>query len=331
MVHTASARAARSIPVLLLVLPVFALPLRLIVIAATSQSEEVEVIDLIAHANHPVLRECLINLHTGHRKSEHTSRTIFKSAGEVVLQRHIHAQQGREGLIDTHRRYIVHRGRNRITRGCFTDESKSVHIFLPRGITAIGTHGIDALVRVIDIDTLEMVTEPRQLSQTTIPHRPVGKHTENTREDVKSRRTHRIGIEEGRNQHVSTILLYCTICLVVCMARQGWPLGRLWINGIRIACLHLLMIIPDRVAEFLKRLTVIAVIGIAHAFQCRLHGDGRHRESTALHGGHACIHILHTACLGLCVGGIEVNLQVLHGFQCHTQLQILGGIGSGRC
>ena len=72
-------------------------------------TEDVEIIDLIAKANYPVLRGSLVELDTGHREVEHTCRTILQLYCHTILQRDIHTEQGRERLVDAHRRDVEHR------------------------------------------------------------------------------------------------------------------------------------------------------------------------------------------------------------------------------
>ena len=54
---------------------------------------EAEVINLISHAEHPVLGCGLINLHAGHGEAQHTCGAILCLEGHVVLECDIHAEQ----------------------------------------------------------------------------------------------------------------------------------------------------------------------------------------------------------------------------------------------
>ena len=72
-------------------------------------AEDVEVIDLIAQTYYPVLRGGLVKLDTGHREVEHTCGTILQLHCHTILQRDIHTEQGRERLVDAHRRDVEHR------------------------------------------------------------------------------------------------------------------------------------------------------------------------------------------------------------------------------
>ena len=74
--------------------------------------------------------------------------------------------------------------------------SQSVHIFHEGAVAGVGAHGIDALVGMAQVDALEMVAEPRQLSQTAIADGPVGEHVGNRGEDVEPGTSCGVGVEE---------------------------------------------------------------------------------------------------------------------------------------
>ena len=71
--------------------------------------EKTEIVNLIAHTKHPVLRGGLVNLDTGHGEAQHTSGAILSLESHIVLECHIYTQQWRECLVDADGRDIEHR------------------------------------------------------------------------------------------------------------------------------------------------------------------------------------------------------------------------------
>ena len=60
---------------------------------ATTKVEEAEVLELVAHANHPVFRQSLVQLYAGHREVEHTGGLVFHLHRHVVEEGNIYTQQ----------------------------------------------------------------------------------------------------------------------------------------------------------------------------------------------------------------------------------------------
>ena len=102
------------------------------------------------------------------------------------MQCNINTEQRRECLVDAHGRDIKHRRWYRVACCGIVDETDVVAHHLHEGrIAAIRTYCEDALVRVVDVYTLEMVREPWQLAQTAIANSPVRKQTRERWEDVE--------------------------------------------------------------------------------------------------------------------------------------------------
>ena len=168
---------------------------------------------------------------------------------------------------------------------------------------------------MIDIEALEIVAEPRQLTQTAVSQRPVGQHTAKRGEDVKRTATAGcVGIEEGRNEHVATVLLHLSRTLYTGIAR---------LNTVAEGCY--------RGTELLKRLRAITIVGIAHTLERTLQTHCRHRKRTTVCRRHAFIHILYALRLVHCATCREVDLHVTEGLQRHPHLKVLTRIGGGRC
>ena len=174
---------------------------------------------------------------------------------------------------------------------------------------------------MIDVDALEMVAQPGQLRQSRIAHRPVGQQAREYWEHIeRAASTHRIGVEEGRNQHVAAIAIHLI---------DGGTVEGCRTFG-RILRLHTIAERSNLIAELIERGTVVAVVSIAHTLQCTTNRDGSHIERTTIGSGRAGIHKLHAAGLvdGSCGG--EVNLQVADGLQGSTNLQVLRSRRAGR-
>jgi len=73
---------------------------------------------------------------------------------------------------------------------------------------------------------------------------------------------------------------------------------------------------------------VVAVAGLA-ALEGRADGDGGHVERTRASLGHAGIHELYVAGIGLHPRGVEVDLEVTCRLEGGLELQLLGGVGGG--
>ena len=123
-----------------------------------------EVVHAIAHSNHPVLAHSLIELNTCHTEVHHARLAIFSLQRHIVIERQIKSQQWRERLIDAHLRNIEHATWRRIAGSGILDEAQTIHILLEGAVTVVASNGEHTLIGMIDIHTLEVVAEPRQLT-----------------------------------------------------------------------------------------------------------------------------------------------------------------------
>ena len=171
-------------------------------LVAAAASEEVEVVNGVAGANHPVVRRRLVHLHRSHAQTQHARLAILRLNGEVVVQRDIDAKQRRERLVDAHRRHVVHRVRRRHACGGVGDEAESAHVLHERAVRRVGAYGVYALVCVVDVDALEHVAEPRQLRQSAVLDSPVGQQVSQRREYRHLRAHVGVGCKERRHHHV---------------------------------------------------------------------------------------------------------------------------------
>ena len=128
-----------------------------------ASSEDVEVVDGISHAEHPVVAGSLVYLYAGHAEAEHARRAVLELCREVVLKREIYAEQRRERLVDAHHRDVEHRTRYGASRRSILNETEVAVESQPGAIALVGADTIDALIAMVDVDTLEKVAEPRQL------------------------------------------------------------------------------------------------------------------------------------------------------------------------
>ena len=291
-------------------------------------TEEIEIVDAIAHTYHPVLAQRLVHLYTRHTEVQHSGLAILTLDSHIVVQRYIHTEQWRECLVDAHLRNIEHAARRWIARRGIRHEAQTIHILLIGTVAAIAAHGKDALVGVVDVHTLEVLTEPRQLAQAAIAHRPVWQEPAQCREDGERTAAHRgIGIEECRNHHITTIRINRCAGSIILASTQGRT-RRIYRSG--ILRLHPLAETIERVDKLLESLAAITTVGISDALESRTQRDGSHLESSALGGRCTLIHILYALLRGHGAGGRKVYLEILDRFQGGTQLQILGLAGSSR-
>ena len=103
------------------------------------------------------------------------------------------------------------------------------------------------------------------------------------------------------------------------------------IDGILVLCLHSAAEPFYRVAELRKRLALVSGRGITDAVKGTLQRHRRHGKRTVERRGISLIHELNTLCGGLRTRCVQVNLQVLHRLQCHTQLQVIGIVRTSSC
>ena len=123
-----------------------------------------EVVHAIAHSNHPVLAHSLIELNTCHTEVHHARLAIFSLQRHIVIERQIKSQQWRERLIDAHLRNIEHATWRRIAGSGILDEAQTIHILLEGAVTVVASNGKHTLIGMIDVHTLEVIAEPRQLT-----------------------------------------------------------------------------------------------------------------------------------------------------------------------
>ena len=126
-------------------------------------TEEIEIVDAIAHTYHPVFAQRLVHLYTRHTEVQHSGLAILTLDSHIVVQRYIHTEQWRECLVDAHLRNIEHAARRWIARRGIRHEAQTIHILLIGTVAAITAHGKDALVGVVDVHTLEVLAEPSNL------------------------------------------------------------------------------------------------------------------------------------------------------------------------
>ena len=152
--------------------------------------DDIEVVNLIAQANHPVATDGLINLNTGRGQSEHARGAVFQLGIQVVVQRHVKTQQGHEGFVDADTGHVEHgTGDGRIGLHV-VDKAQSVHVLHVSAVGAVGTDAVDALVSMGDVNALEVLAEPWNLTESAETQRPVGQHLHDGGEDAQSASTH---------------------------------------------------------------------------------------------------------------------------------------------
>lgn len=284
-----------------------------------AESEETEVVDAIAQSDDPVLADCLIDLDTGHGEREDTCGSIFNLGGKVVVHGDIDTEQWGEGLVDAHLRYVVHGAGDGHACLCLGDEAKSVHVFLPCTVALIRVDRVDALIGMVEVNALEQLAEPRKLAETAISDGPVGQHADELGEYLKPIATHAgIGIEEGGYHDVTTILIDFAILGCLGMdVRTMLPLT-VHIHSTIILPLDALLIAVERGYELIERLGVIAIGGTTHGLEGRTDGDGGHSEGATLRGRRTLVHVLDALGGGDGTYCVEINLQVLDGFEGHA-------------
>ena len=100
---------------------------------------------------------------------------------------------------------------------------------------------------MVEIERLEVFAEPMELGETGIAERPVWQQTSEGREEVEfTASAPCVAVEEGRNQHSRTILA-----------------DLLAILG-SSTCLEF----GQCIAEAFEDLRWVAVVGVAHTFEC---------------------------------------------------------------
>ena len=181
---------------------------------------------------------------------------------------------------------------------------------------------------MVDVHTLEVLAEPRQLAQSAITHRPVWQESAQCREDGERTAAHRsIGIEECRNHHITTIRINRCAGSIILASTQGRT-HRIYRSG--ILRLHPLAETIERVDKLLESPAAITTVGISDALESRTQRDGSHLKNSALGGRCTLIHILYALLRGHGAGGRKIYLEILDRFQGGTQLQVLGLAGSSR-
>ena len=156
MVGTSTGIVAACLTVAIVVATVVAFSAALHTAVCSPATEEIEVVDAVAQAEGPVFAYSLVDLCTCHRKGENACLAVLQFCGEVVLERHVDTEQRGKGLVDAHRRDVVHRAGNRIARRGVCDKAHTrSHESHECGVALVGADGEDALVAVVEVDTLE--------------------------------------------------------------------------------------------------------------------------------------------------------------------------------
>ena len=187
-----------------------------------STREEVEVVDLVACSHNEVVAGRFVELHGGHREVEHACGAILDLRREVVEEGDVESEQRRERLVDGYGRHVEHRRRNGTSRGGVGDEAEPVEHFLVGGIRGVGSHSVDGLVGVVEVDRLEVVAEPRHLAETAVADGPVGEQSAECGEDVERLATHGgIGGEERGNHDIGTVASHLSVLGVEGLSAVG--------------------------------------------------------------------------------------------------------------
>ena len=182
---------------------------------------------------------------------------------------------------------------------------------------------------MVDVDTLEVLVEPRQTSQSAVTDGPVWQHPAQCREYRERIATHRgISLEEGRNHDIAAILVNRCAGSIKLSASQSRTSR---INSSGILRLYPISETSQRVDKLLEGLAAITRIGIAHSLESRTQRDGSHLEGSTLGGWRSFIHILYALLRGLGTCGREINLEILDRLQGGTQRKIIRSAGSSRC
>ena len=93
---------------------------------------------------------------------------------------------------------------------------------------------------------------------------------------------------------------------------------------------HPIAEVLQRTHELFEGLAAVTTVSISHSLESRTNRDGSHLEASALGSRSSLIHILYALLRGHGTHGIQVNLQVLHRFQRHTNLEIFRFARSSR-
>ena len=150
---------------------------------------------------------------------------------------------------------------------------------------------------MVDVDTLEVLVEPRQTSQSAVTDGPVWQHPAQCREYRKRIATHRgISLEKGRNHDIAAILVDRRAGSIKLAASQSRTCR---INGTCILRLYPISETSQRVDKLLEGLAAITRIGIAHSLESRPQRDGSHLEGSTLGSWRSFIHILYALLRGL--------------------------------
>ena len=118
---------------------------------------------------------------------------------------------------------------------------------------------------MIDVHTLEVVAEPRQLAESTVANRPVWQQAAQRWEYRERTAAHRcIGIEEGRNHHITTVLVNRGAgCIKLTSAQRRTRR----INRSGILRLYSLAEAFERVDKLLESLALVTTVGITHSLE----------------------------------------------------------------
>ena len=182
---------------------------------------------------------------------------------------------------------------------------------------------------MVEGDTLEVVTNPRQVGEALVGEAPVWQNAGERREEVKRRgvgTTAGVGSEEGRNHHVGAVLIDGAVGGVEAAA-VAYAFG---VAGAHITVLHALLDDVKIVNKAAERLAAVAVVGIAATAEGGANADGGHVEGAGLRRRTTLIHELHALVAVHGSAGVDVNLEIGEGFKGSLDLYVLGAGGGGR-
>ena len=115
---------------------------------ALAYAEELHVDQLVAHAEDDVVGVGLDELHRRHAEVHHAALVVLQLHGHVVVQGDVHADEGRELLVDAHGRDVEHRRGDGAAGGDVGDEAEAVHVLHVGAVGVERAHGVDALTRI---------------------------------------------------------------------------------------------------------------------------------------------------------------------------------------
>ena len=205
---------------------------------ALAYAEELHVGHLVAYTEDDIVGVGLDELHGRHAEVHHAALVVLQLHGHVVEQGDVDTHEGRELLVDAHGRDVEHRRGHGAAGGDIGDEAEAVHVLHIGAVGVERTHGIDALVGVVDVDALEIFLEHLQLAQAAVGEAPVGQHRQHGGEETQAGGAGiaaRIGGEEGGYHHVGRVLAHAAVGGVEGHTGKGCALG---VYGTAVLALH---------------------------------------------------------------------------------------------